>query len=116
MGMFDNIHYNGEIYQTKDFDCQMARYFIEDGKLLKAIGHHEDKSPATAWGKANPGKELPPELSGLSGMCGCMAFVQTGKELEGYTGEVEFYGDSGEFTANFKDGILISITPEEQPS
>jgi hypothetical protein len=110
MGVFDQIHYNGEVYQTKDFDCQMDNYYLEGGKLLKAVGYTEDRSPATAWEKEHPGEELPEELQGPAGFCGLLTFIETGRELFPYTGEVEFYGDAGEYSADFREGVLVSIT------
>ena len=115
MGMFDHIHYNGRVFQTKDFDCTMHRFYIENGRLLESEGHTEDKSPATAWQKEHPGEELPAELQGILGMCGCWSWVETGKKDLNYHGVVNFYGDNPEtkewkdYDAKFTDGALVEV-------
>lgn len=34
MGMYDNVRYEGDDYQTKDFDCTLSDYSIEYGRLF----------------------------------------------------------------------------------
>lgn len=115
MGMFDDIKYKGRDFQTKDFDCTMHRYYIEDGRLLESIGHTEDKSPAAVWKKEHPGEELPEELQGILGMCGCCSWVETGRADLNYHGIVNFYGNNPEtkeweeYNAKFTDGSLVEV-------
>ena len=40
MGMFDTIKYEGKDYQTKNFDCDMGIYKIENERLLLDCGHY----------------------------------------------------------------------------
>jgi hypothetical protein len=35
MSMFDYVHFDGKVYQTKDLEMEMHRFLIEDGQLLK---------------------------------------------------------------------------------
>ncbi len=100
MGMFDNVHYNGEVLQTKDFDCEMRDYFIENGRLLKDIGHYVDV----------PKHERPypnePDDSFLS-MAGCIRWISEKKE------DMNFHGilGTGGFDFKFTDGQLIEAKP-----
>lgn len=41
MGMFDEIKWKGKTWQTKDFDCQLATYRIENGRLIYQRFHYE---------------------------------------------------------------------------
>ena len=34
MGLYDYIEHNDKEYQTKNFDCQMEHYKIENGRLM----------------------------------------------------------------------------------
>lgn len=48
MGMFDEVHFEDHVWQTKDFDCLMEHYFVTDGRLLKEEGHWEG-GPMMGW-------------------------------------------------------------------
>lgn len=121
MGMFDDIQYEGRWFQTKDFECQMHKYYIENGRLLTSVGHTEDRSDATAWQKEHPGEELPKELQGFMGMCGCATWVEDGRQDTNHHGWLNFYtrhdktGEWEEYNAKFTDGQMVEITrvPDE---
>ena len=118
MGMFDQVHYNGRVFQTKDFECLMTDYYIENGRLLGSVGHAEDRSPATAWRTAHPGEELPEELQGLRGLCGCCSWVETGRKDTNFHGILRFYtctspDDWEEYKAKFTDGALVEVSRVE---
>lgn len=111
--MFDNLIYNGKTFQTKDFDCEMTTYYIEADRILKSVGHTEDRSKATAWQKEHPEKPLPAELEGFMGLLGCLSWVEIGKEDLNWHGWVNFYGDDDgeweEYNAKFTDGAMVEI-------
>lgn len=115
MGMFDTLTYDGRYFQTKDFDCTMTHYYLEGGRLLRTVGHTEDHSSATKWKTEHPGEPLPQELEGLLGMCGCLKWVETGREDMNFRGVVNFYGDDNpseeweEYNAKFTDGQLVEL-------
>lgn len=116
MGMYDNLHYAGRVYQTKDLDCTLHTYYIENGRLLESHGHQEDKSPATAWRNQHPGEELPDNLKGFLGARGCITWIETGRKDLNYHGILNFYmrfDDLGwvEYDAKFTDGTLMELKP-----
>lgn len=102
MGMFDHIHYNGLTYQTKDLECTMHNYYIEDGRLLKSTGHVEDRGD----------KSAPP--GSIARLIGCMTWVEEGRKDTNYHGYLNFYHfhDDGrweEHIAKFTDGLMVEI-------
>ncbi len=112
MGMYDFVLYEGEEYQTKEFDCLMDHYYIEGGRLLKSVGHPEDHSPATAWQNANPGQPLPQELEGHLGGYGRYTWTETGREDMNFHGWLRFR-DGKMFLAKFTDGNLMEVKESE---
>jgi hypothetical protein len=137
MGMFDDIRCKYPLpiegacelpYQTKDTDAQfLDQYEItEKGELIHQTYTVEDRSKRGLWEKENPGKEVPPELTGFDAFIGCMARNSTGWKTENdFFGKIVFYErivkgdvndeDSGwlEWSAKIADGKLISIRLEE---
>lgn len=107
MGMFDNLRYNGELYQTKDFECQMTDYWIEDGKLIASIGYYESTPKAE-----RPYPDAPDD--DFRSACGCIRWVETERRDFKFHGFVNFYrmatGDVWEeYNAKFTDGALIEV-------
>lgn len=45
MGMFDDIHYKGKSYQTKDLENHLLLYSVsDDGRLLYHVGHSDTET------------------------------------------------------------------------
>lgn len=117
MGMFDEIHFNGNWYQTKDFDCVLCKYWIENGRLIKGIGYHVDV----------PKEQRPypdaPEDSILSA-CGMVRWVETERKDTRFHGVLNFYRlDENqlweEYNAKFTDGTIVEmnrVEPRAEPS
>lgn len=98
MGMFDEIHYNGKLYQTKDFDCEMRDYWIENGRLIKSIGRYESV----------PMEERPYPGDGFMSICGSIRWIEEERRDINYHGWLYFYGDE-EYKAKFTDGNLVEL-------
>jgi hypothetical protein len=107
MGLFDEVHFRGNVYQTKDFDNEMLNYYIgDDNRLIKDIGHTEHV----------PKEQRPypnaPEGS-IDSFCGCVRWVSTGKEDTNYHGMLYIYRSLGKdkgwenLKLKFTDGNLV---------
>lgn len=93
MGMFDDIKYEGRDFQTKDFDCELATYSIEGGRLLKKQWRQE-----------------------------CGKVIEAAPHDMNFHGWLNFYtcnidpanGSRGkweEYNAKFVDGALMEVVP-----
>lgn len=108
MGMFDELMCEREgfdkteVFQTKDTPTQqMDMYQIrEDGTLWFQDYDIEDRSDASA--------------EGIMALVGCMSRTnKRWRKMEKFTGEIVFYGDSGEFSAYYINGQLQSLVNVE---
>lgn len=120
MGMFDYIRFDGVTYQTKDFDCEMDNYSIENGKLFKEVGHTE-MLPEEKWERY--------ELFN-SEYIQKTEWVSDGMKEVPYHGFLHFYGTLYKaapygwicYHAKFTDGALVSVEcverndPKSQPA
>lgn len=96
MGMYDYVLYQGKKYQTKDFYCEMLDYYIEDGRLLKSIGHLEDM----------PDDEKP--MPGT--LFGCLRWIEESREDINFHGILDLIDDALiRYKAKFTDGDLVEI-------
>ena len=96
MGMYDYVHHEEKCYQSKDFDCQMLDYYIEDGRLLKSIGHLENV----------PDDERP--MPGTS--FGCLRWIEERREDINFHGILDLIDDALiRYTAKFINGDLVEI-------
>jgi len=102
MGMFDYVNYNGEVLQTKEFDCQMKNYWITDGRLIESVGAYHGVPKEK---RMHPDA---PEESILS-FAGCIEWIETEKRDMNYHGILKAGGKLFKFT----DGNLVSVTDEE---
>ena len=128
MGKFDEIRCkyplpvagaNEMLFQTKDTDAQyLDQYEIrEDGTLWHELYETEDHSERAKWEAANPGKEPPEDLTGMSAFIGCMTRVnKRWEQIKDITGEICFYASIGEdhdgwikFSACFENGKVVHI-------
>lgn len=103
MGMFDEVHFAGEVLQTKDFDCDMRAYWIENGRLLKSIGEYvEVPREQRRYPDA-------PEGSLLS-MAGCIRWVESERR------DINFHGilHAGGRRFKFTDGQLVGELQGEE--
>lgn len=88
--MFDLIKYQGRNFQTKDFACEMDKYLIEDGRLLRREWHWEPPYPSEDRKSVeDPNRDI------------------------NFHGFVNFYtnndgGEWEEYNAKFTDGQLVS--------
>src|SRR5215217_4447717 len=97
MGMYDTIEYEGKFYQTKNFDCIMAKYKIENDKLLIDYGHYEKV----------PKEELPyPDTPFI----GSLRWVHEEWVDMEFHGIIEAYGDERDIFFKFTDGALVGVT------
>jgi hypothetical protein len=89
MGMFDNIYYKGEAYQSKDMECELTSYYIEDGKLFRHQWSHNGEK----W-------------------------VDDGKKETQYHGYLNFYRRGPEkweeYNAKFDEGNLITVEESQE--
>ena len=118
MGMFDTITCemplpepkppDGLWWQTKDFECEMARYTItEDGRLIYHSFHYE----------STPQEKLPypdAEPGSFKSICGILTVVSDGDVEMPHHGDVRFYSsdDHGgwwEYLARFTEGRCVRI-------
>lgn len=104
--MFDEVHFRGNVYQTKDFESEMLHYFIEyDNRLYRDVGFRESVPKAE-----RPYPDAPE--GSLEAFFGCMRWVSTGREDTNYHGMMNIYrsiGNGGweEFNLKFTDGVLV---------
>lgn len=116
MGMFDTIYCKAPLpgetpfdsttdFQTKDLECLMDTYVIEeDGRLMVRSGYYEPV----------PEAERPyPNDKGLKGMIGSIRFVDTGWKPVDVHQRLRFYTFVNhvwyEFEATFTHGQLENI-------
>ena len=111
MGMFDEIHYQGEVYQTKDTPCQtLDKYKIE---------HDQDSGHIYLWHEAYKAKMVKDKDNKLFGYrletwdhrwehChdfdGAIRFYREDKENGGYKADRWI-----EYKALFMNGQLLKI-------
>jgi len=105
MGMYDYVHYEGNIYQTKDFDCRMLNYHISNGRLLKCVGHWETV-PESKRPFPNESEDL------FLSMCGCIKWIEACRVDMNFHGRLYFCDAATEFCAKFTDGNLVNVTVE----
>jgi hypothetical protein len=102
MGMYDYIEFEGELYQTKDFENEMRTYYLSNDRLLKSVGYFESV----------PQSERPfpnePEAS-LLGMCGSIKWIETERQDMNYHGMLTFGDESITFSAKFTNGIVVEM-------
>ena len=108
MGMFDELicERDGfdktEVFQTKDTPTQqLDMYQIRgDGTLWFHDYDIENRSA--------------PNAEGVMVLAGCMSHTnKRWRRVDGFTGEIYFYGDSGEFSAYYINGELQSLVRVE---
>ena len=105
MGLYDYLHHEGQTYQTKDTPLQsLHNYYIENGRLLEASGHIEDRGDKT------PGADI---LLRVKGMC---TFIETGKVDLNFHGYLWFCDGGADYKAKFTDGQLMEITRFPDPT
>lgn len=101
MGMFNYVIYKDKEYQTKDFECLMNKYKIENDRLYKEKGH----------------LELIPEDK-RSHKFHFSQWIHEGWEDMNYHGWLNFYDYDikekifTEYNVKFTDGNLVSINVE----
>ena len=102
MGLFDEVHYDGKVYQTKDFDCLMMRFYIEDGRLLKSIGKTSIvQKKDRPYPKAKEGT--------IQALCGSMKYTETAREDTKFHGVLDMYDSDRYLKLKFTDGVLANI-------
>lgn len=107
MGMFDRLHYQGKVYQTKDLDCTLDDLEIVNGRLVHDEWHYETV----------PKEERPyPDAEDIRQIFGSMRRVIDRKAVDlNYHGYLYLVAEDGEYKryqAKFTDGNLVSF--EEQ--
>jgi hypothetical protein len=101
MGMFNYVLYKGKEYQSKDFECLMTTYKIENDRLYEEKGH----------------LELIPE-DRRSHPWHISQWIHEGWEDMNYHGWLNFYdydtdtNISTDYNAKFTDGELVSVNVE----
>lgn len=112
MGMYDNLIFRGQRYQTKDFDCEMRTYYLDDNQLYKSIGHYENV--------ARDSRPFPdePEDSLLS-LCGCIRWVEEKRSDMNFHGILHFGrivdGKFEDYEAKITDGSVVAIKQTDKP-
>lgn len=104
MSMYDEVLYQGNRYQTKDFECLLEEYRITPaGRLVKDLWHMEDVPKSEQrYPDAKPGS--------LLSIAGIIRRVIDQHDVDTkYHGMLHFHGDDGSFTAKFTDGQLVEI-------
>lgn len=106
MGMFDEIKYNEKIYQTKNFDCLMELYRIENGRLQREV-YTCEKTPRSE-------KPYPEATSdNWEYYAGVRRKVHMGWEDMNYHGVVTATCDEPRDTLfKFVNGNLIAVSKE----
>lgn len=115
MGMFDYLQCDyplpdgrvveGPVFQTKEFDCFMNIVRITSaGRIILQDSHYEDVPKAE-----RPYPDAPD--GSFKALCGCMRRVVDGESDAEFHGDLNFYGDPGDFIARFTDGQLQWIKP-----
>jgi len=106
VGLFDEITYKGEVYQTKSLVCGLETYLIDDdGQLWVETYDIVDRSD--------------PSATGIARLRGLMARTNRRLVRVSYTGSIDFYlyaasrvmrePDAIEFVARSASGNLRSI-------
>lgn len=105
MGMFDNITYNGEEYQTKDTPSQgLDRYEIRGDELwFKDTQYEWIEDPEHFLGCYM--KEVSHEWKFMSKFDGLVRFYREDKDNGGYKNDAWI-----EYRALFMDGKIIKLT------
>ena len=107
MSMFDRIEYEGKEYQTKDLDCTMTTYIINDEGRLMVENFHLEELPRDQWDEFD--KKI-----GFGNKR-----ISDGMQDTNYHGMLNFYTSDQErnvwieYSAKFTDGQLVDIVKEE---
>lgn len=104
MGMFDEIEYKGETYQTKDFECLMELYRVtDDGELQRELCRIEDTPQAEKpFPKSKPGQ--------FEYFFGCQRKIHEGWETIPFHGIIRI--THPEMYLKFTDGKLVGEIKE----
>ncbi|HKO88765.1 MAG TPA: hypothetical protein VJU83_09655 [Burkholderiales bacterium] len=107
MGMFDRLHHEGKVYQTKDLSCTLDELRIVGGRLICDEWHYEDVPKAE-----RPYPDAPE--GSLQSICGTIRRVVDRENVDmNYhgilTGCIESGPEYRRFTAKFTDGNLVSF-------
>lgn len=111
MGMYDDIRYEGRDFQTKDLDCDLSRYHIENARLLREVWQSQEL-PESEW---HPDSLFPDIIHKHKR-------VMVGKEDINHHGCLNFYtcnidpktgspSEWEEYNAKFTDGALVEVVP-----
>lgn len=93
MGMFDTLIWDNNDYQTKDLECFLNTYKIEDGLLWVEGYDIEDRSDPTA--------------RGMLRFAGMITRVNKRWIRSHYSGSIVFYDLYSDYVATFHDGELV---------
>ena len=115
MGMFDYVQcdyplpdgrvVDGPVFQTKDFDCGMDIVRISRaGRLVLREWHFVDVPKAE-----RPYPDA--EEGSIESMCGIVRRVVDREYEAEFHGDMNFYGEPGDFIARFTEGQLQWIKP-----
>jgi len=97
MGMFDELKYNDEEFQTKDLNNAMCSYKIEDEKL------YIERRTIHEINKSKKNSKMPR-----------FKFTHEGWDYIEYHGIINVYNNNKDIYLKFTDGILISEMTQDQ--
>jgi hypothetical protein len=91
--MFDEVHWQGRVWQTKEFECMMTTFHIRDGRLIQELYDYSEERGSFVSG------EVDTNFHGVIELCdwapGDARSINGGRELE-------------IFELKFTDGLLMS--------
>ena len=92
------------MYRTQDLCCELADYFILDGRLFQSHGRYEPVPKAE-----RPHPHAPDGTR--EALIGCQRWVEREKIDEHYGGQLEIYNSEARLLLKFADGQLVEAAP-----
>ena len=101
--IYDHVHY-GAVYRTEDLCCELADYFIIEGRLFQSHGRYEPVPKSE--------RPYPNAPNGTrQALIGCQRWVEREKRDENYHGTFKIYSSQECLILKFAYGDLVDAEP-----